>query len=246
LLVSDASFRPVFLEQYSFEPSVPVEKLPPECARIMDEKQLLDFGGETVIVLDTGPAIVLPAPYHDESLVPSLLEKSVELSDSDRISSRYFRDRDFHLAFAYPAEIGNLQDRFKNQVKLVHSMECLVSLSDQVQASDHQRGFIMADIQPGTLSLLVIQEDGVELLNRFALKDPSDFIYHTLNTLKQLGKDRESIPLYLSGIIHPEHELFGLLEKYIRNVKTTPYYLEELSKIQMLRFMVLSEGSKCA
>ncbi len=37
-----------------------------------------------------------------------------------------------------------------------------------------------------------------------------------------------------------------LLGKYIRQVKTTPYYLEELSRTQMLRFMILSEGSKCA
>ncbi len=39
-------------------------------------------------------------------------------------------------------------------------------------------------------------------MNRYTLKDPSDFIYHTLNTLKQLDLDRETIPVYLSGIIH--------------------------------------------
>ena len=75
-------------------------------------------------------------------------------------------------------------------------------------------------------------------------KDGDDI--HVALYLNQLGLDRESIPIYLSGIIHEEHELFGLLGKYIRRVTNTPYYLEELTKIQMIRFMVLSEGSKCA
>jgi hypothetical protein len=47
-------------------------------------------------------------------------------------------------------------------------------------------------------------------------------------------------------MIHQEHELFGLLEKYIRLVRTTPYYLETLTKAQVLRYMILSEGNKCA
>ena len=63
--------------------------------------------------------------------------------------------------------------------------------------------------------------------------------------MNQLGLDRESIPIYLSGIVHEEHELYGLLGKYLRKVHTTPYYLENLNKTQMLRFMILSEGSKC-
>jgi hypothetical protein len=119
------------------------------------------------------------------------------------------------------------------------------SLADQVQASDHQRGFLLAEVQARTLYLLVIRGDHILLLNRYALREPTDFIYHCLNTMKQLDLSRENIPVYLSGVVHPDHELFGLLGKYVRHVKTTPYYLEELSKTEVLRSMILSEGSKC-
>ena len=162
------------------------------------------------------------------------------------MASRYLRNRDLHILYAYPQAMEALQEKIRGDVKIIHAAECLLSLSDQVQASDHQRGFILAEVQDRTLYLLVIREDGILLLNRFALKDPHDFIYHSLNTVKQLGLDRERIPVYLSGIIHEEHELNGLLGKYIRQVKITPYYLEELSRTEMLRFMILSEGSKCA
>jgi hypothetical protein len=84
------------------------------------------------------------------------------------------------------------------------------------------------------------------MLNTFLLQEPSESIYHCLNAYKQLNLDRESLPLYLTGMVHPDHELYGLMKKYIRVVKPTPYYMEDLSKAEVLRYMVLAEGGKCA
>jgi hypothetical protein len=246
ILVSDASYKPVFLKQYVYEATIPASSHPAECGRVLEEIHSQVFEGETVFVVDSQAVSVIPAQFFDEANARSLLEKVTELEDSEILAHRYIRDRRLHVVFAYPPEIEELKKKMNGKVQILHASECLVSLSDQVQASDHQRGFILAEVQSHTLGLLVIQEDGIRLMNRYALKDPSDFIYHTLNTVKQLGLDRESIPVYLSGIVHPEHELYGLLGKYIRRVKITPYYIEGLDRMQMIRFMILSEGSKCA
>jgi hypothetical protein len=246
VLVSDASYRPVFLKQYVYDRSVPVTTFPSECGRVLKEHQLQEFEGETVLIVDSEAVTVIPAQFFGELQARPLLEKAATLEGSEHVAFRFVRERNLYIVFAYTAGIDELKGQIKGDVQIIHAAECLISLSDQVQASDHQRGFVLAEVQPCTLGLLVIQEDGIKLLNRFALKDPSDFIYHTLNTLKQLELDREITPVYLSGIVHPEHELYGLLGKYIRQVRTTPYYLEELTKTQILRFMILSEGSKCA
>jgi hypothetical protein len=230
----------------AFDASVPPQLHPGECGRVLDEAGLLSFEGETVLMLDSPAFTVVPKQFYDEAQGRALLQKTTFLEERDQVMDRFVKDRNLFLVYAVPAEINELKNRFSGQVKVIHSAECLVSLSDQIKASDHQRGFVLAEVQPHTLDLLVIQEDQIRLLNRFALKDPSEFIYHSLNTVKQLGLDRETIPFYLSGIVHDEHELFGLLKKYIRFVRTTPYYLEELSREQMLQFMILSEGSKCA
>ncbi len=246
LLVSDASYRPVFLKQYTYEPSVPATTFPSECRRILEEFQLLEFEGETVFIVDSMAFTVLPDQFFDESQSRALLEKATVLEGVEQVTHRFIRNRNLHIVFAYPPGIDELNEQISGKVQITHVAECLISLSDQVQASDHQRGFVLAEVQSHTLGLLIIREDGIRLLNGYALKDPSDFIYHTLNTLKQLGLDRENTPVYLSGIVHPEHELYGLLGKYIRQVRTTPYYLETLSKSQVQRYMILSEGSKCA
>jgi hypothetical protein len=246
ILVSDASYTPVYLKEYTFESIVKVDKLLSECGRVLDEEGLLSFEGETVLITDSMAATLLPKQFVDVDKNREILDKSCALDKTDRVFDRPIKTRDFHLIYAVPDKIISLGNRFAGDVKILHTAECLLSLSDQVQASDHQRGVVMAEVQAHTLDILVISGDRVILLNRYWLNDPSDFIYHTLNTMRQLEMDRESIPVYLSGMIDEEHELKDLLAKYIRNVNHTPYYLEHLTREQVLHFMILSEGSKCA
>ena len=245
VLISDTSYAPVLLNHYSFEKLLPVDELVADCSRILDEAGLLSFEGETILIADSMAATLLPKPFFNVDRNREILEKICALDKSDRVFDRFVKNRDMHLVFAVPDKIIGLGNRFAGDVKTIHTSECLLSLADQVNASDHQRGVMMAEVQAHTLDILAIADDRVQLLNRYSLNDPSDFIYHTLNTMRQLEFDHESIPVYLSGIIHEEHELKGLLLKYIRNVISTPYYLEHLSKEQTLRYMILSEGSKC-
>jgi len=245
VLISDASYRPVVLRHYSFDSPVQADQLSTEYGRILEESELLTFEGETVLIVDSVAHTVIPKSYFNEAQSRALLDKAARVRESDQVYHRYIKNRKFFLLYAVSEEIEALKNLFTAEVKIIHASECLLSLADQVKSSDHQRGVVVVDVQHHTLDILVIQEDQVQLLNRYALKDPSDFIYHTLNSMNQLDLDRESIPIYLSGIIHEEHELYGLLGKYLRKVHTTPYYLENLNRTQMLRFMILSEGSKC-
>jgi len=245
VLIADASYTPVFLKHYNYREELSSKELYMECARILQESDLLSFEGETVFILDTMSAALVPNHFYHESKSREMLEKVCVLEDTERVSDRIVKNRTGHLLYGITESMDELAARFSGPTKILHTSECLISLSDQVKSSDHQRGAVMAEVQEKTLDILVIKEDRIRLLNRYSLNDPSDFIYHVLNTMRQLDLDRESIPVYLSGIIHDEHELFGLLGKYVRNVVNTPYYLEELARENILRFMILSEGSKC-
>lgn len=245
LLVSDASYRPVLLKKFNYDRPVNSVQTS-ECIRMLKESDLFNFQGETVLITDSLNSTLIPQSFFDEKLGRDLLEKNAPLEATDQARHRLIRNRALISLFAVTEGILDLESQFSGHVTLLHTTESLISLSDQVQASDHQRGMVLIDVQPMTLDILVIREDKIKLLNKYALKDPSEFIYHTLNTVKQLGLDREIIPVYLSGIIHEEHELFGLLGKYIRTIRTTPYYMEELSRMNVIRYMILSEASKCA
>ncbi len=245
ILISDASYKPAFLRHYSYQDSLSPEELYAECTRILEASALLTFEGETVLILDSMSVTLVPNYFYQNDRSREMLNKVCPLDLSDRITDRIVKNRSGHLLYGIPEKIDALASLFTGEVKILHTSECLISLSDQVKSSDHQRGVVIAEVQEHTLDILVIKEDRIRLLNRYRLNDPSDFIYHVLNTMKQLDLDRESIPVYLSGIIHDEHELYGLVGKYVRNVVNTPYYLEELARENILRFMILSEGSKC-
>jgi len=245
VLISDASYTPIYLKAYTYQENLSSLELFAECKRILDESGLLSFEGETVLILDSMTVTLVPNHFYKEASSREMLEKVCQLEEGERVSDRIVKNRTGHLLYGISEKTDDLANSFAGETKILHSLECLISLSDQVKSSDHQRGAVMAEVQHKTLDILVIREDQIRLLNRYRLNDPSDFIYHVLNTMKQLDLDRESIPVYLSGIIHDDHELFGLLGKYVRNVVNTPYYLEELARENILRFMILSEGSKC-
>ena len=246
VLVADASYKPVLLQEHKYHLPLEPGQYPSEAGRILEEIGLLDFSGETVLIYDGGGFTIIPEGFYSEEFARPLLENECIIPETDIVCVRRLRERKSHMLFHCPGSMEEMRERIKGECTIIHTAECLGSLSDQIRASDHQRGFLLADVQEKTLGLLVIRADDIILLNCYRLGDPSYFIYHTLNTMKQLDMDPESIPVYLSGIIHDDHELTGLLKKYIREVKSTPYYLEGLSREDMLKHMVLSEGSKCA
>jgi len=245
ILVSDASYAPVLLSQFRFDPKLLLYDRVNEYCRVLEEDGLLHFEGETVLIEDSMAMTLVPESFHDPALSRELLSQACPVDESEQVLVSYLKNRGTCLLFSQSSLTGEMKSRFHGPVSILHSSECVLSLADQIKSSDHQRGVILAEVQEQRLDLLVIGGDKIRLLNRYVLKDPSEFIYHTLNTLKQLDLDRESIPVYLSGIIHQEHELYGLLGKYIRHVELTPYYLEHLSREQIQQFMILSEGSKC-
>ncbi|HDS07773.1 MAG TPA: DUF3822 family protein [Bacteroides sp.] len=246
VFISNASYRPVFLSHYGYTEPDLSGVIPRECERILNEMELVTFEGETIFILDSAAVTMVPEKFFEENRAGELLRHAGEVADTDQVRNRVLKDRPLVLVYAVSQEVASLAGLLRKEVKILHTLECLISLSDQVRASDHQRGVVLVEIQPRTMDILVIMGDGIRLSNHYTLKDPADFIYHTLNTFRQLELDREMVPVYLSGIIHREHELFGLLGKYVRNVNTTPYFLEELSREDTLRAMILSEGSKCA
>ena len=122
----------------------------------------------------------------------------------------------------------------------------MVSLSDQVSASLHQRGFVLIEVQKKKMEILIIRGDTIILSNRYLLNEPFDYLYHTLNTFKQLQLDREKVPLYFAGQYDEEQEPDRLMKKYIRKIAPVPYFLEGLTNRQKLQFLILSEATRCA
>ena len=246
ILVSDASFVPVWLKRFSFSSPTSLNKRARECRRILEEQNLFSFQGEVVFINDTPAAALVPDPFFDESRKEELLGSSFQIAEGEAVLSRRLKNRSEHILCSFPGHFQKLTELYSHEVKVLHAGECMVSLSDQVSASDHQRGFVLIEVQKQEMEILVIKGDNIVLSNRYVLKEPDEYLYHTLNTFKQLGLDRESVPLYYAGVYEEDKGPKQLMKKFIRKIEPVPYFLEGLDNGQRLQFLLLSEATKCA
>ena len=245
VLICDASFIPVYLKHFTFPSPVSVPVQAETYRRILETQDLFRFYGETVFISDTMAATLVPDPYFDETQKELLLRTSNTVTEEEIVFSRQLKNRSEHIVYSFPEHLHSLSENFQHGVKVLHAGECMISLSDQVPASEHQRGFMLTEVQKNKMEILVIKGDNIILSNRYRLKDPSHYLYHTLNTFKQLHLDRERVPLYVAGN-YEDGDPGGFIRKYIRKVEPVPYFLEGTTMQEKLQFLILSEAMKCA
>ncbi len=246
LLLEDANFKPVILNDFSNDPYLSLAGHIQQCEAWLEKHTLLnEFRGETSILCDTPSETLIPEKFFSKDLQTSYLNSANSVGPNEIVKHRKIKSRPFVSVFAVPVQIIDLAKKFKSGSKIMHPVESMLSAADQIDASEHQRGFVMIETQATSLEILVIKNDELVLSNRYKLKKPDEVVYHTLNSIKQLELDRKKIPVYISGLYKQDHEAILLLGKYIKNVKPMPYFIRDIEKDTIPVNIILSEASKC-
>ena len=113
VLISDAGYTPVKLNQYNFGGPLPIEELVTECSRILDENGLLSFEGETVLITDSMAATLLPGPFFNVDKNREILEKICSLGKSDRVFDRPVPNHGSHLVYASSRSLPSTLSKYK-------------------------------------------------------------------------------------------------------------------------------------
>jgi hypothetical protein len=246
LLLEDNSFKPVVLNNFSNDPPLSLTGHIAACEEWLINHTLMDhFRGEITIVYDTPAATMVPESLFSEDLTRVYLEKTNTLLADESTVYRKVKNRPYYMVFMVPNILKAFARKFQSTCKIMHPSECMLSMADQVDASDHQRGFVLLEIQESVLEILAIQNDMMLLSNRHRLKSGEDILYHSLNTMVQLKLDRSKIPVFVAGIRDEDDELIQKLQKYIRHVKALPYYIREIDKSAIPGNILLAESSRC-
>ena len=135
-------------------------------------------------------------------------------------------------------------EKANGNVRVIPDMEVLLSVADQVNASDHQRGFATVEMQPGYMAILFIRSDSVVIANHMQIKQPEEVVYHVLNTLERVGFDRRKMPLFHAGYSFDEE--LKTLRKYIRNILPLPYHILDVEKSAIAEHIILAEATRRA
>jgi hypothetical protein len=243
-LLEDKNYRPVILNKFTKETSITKKSITDFCEDWLMRHTLIEsFVGELTIITDSLTSSLVPKDLFSENDAPVYLNNSAQIQHGYSIETNSVKNRQFVIIHAVSDIIKTLAAKFKGEIRILPSSEVLISMSDQINASDHQRGFALIEAQPGSLNILMIKNDQVDISNQLKLKNTEDLCYHTLNTLQHLNFDREKSPLFYSGVILKNQlEIFG---KYIRNVKPLSYHIQNIDKASISEHIVLAEATRC-
>lgn len=138
--------------------------------------------------------------------------------------------------FSLPVPIEDFcANNLKNFGIIHHSRVLLESL---LLAGNIKGTNIYVHVQARHFDIVITEDEKLKLYNYYAYDTAEDFVYHTLNTCKQLGYNPQEMGITLLGEIEAQSTLNDLLNKYIARVtyyNPKPFYtvgiaLEELPR----------------
>jgi len=78
---------------------------------------------------------------------------------------------------------------------------------------------IFVNVRQGYFSLLLFEGSNLLLANRYPYQSAKDFIYFILLIFDQFKLNQESTPIFLSGKLLDQSDIYNMLVRYIRNVQ---------------------------
>lgn len=244
LLLEDKNYSPVILNRFSTEYPATTKSIVSTCRDWMERHTLLtNFIGESTFIVSSSRIQLIPEDLFSQSDAILLLESQSSLPVNHTVSQFDITNRPFIFNFAYPQAIKEFTSEIKGVSRIFPSLGVLLSLADQIDASNHQRGFCLLEFQPRTLSILCIRGDEVLHSIEISLKQEEDFIYHSLNVFKQIGFSQGKTPVFISGISSENRK--NLLAKYFRNIHPVNYFIPAIDKSYILEHTLLAEATKC-
>ncbi len=244
LLLEDKNYHPVVLNKFSTEGSMSLTSQVLACQDWLKRHTLIDdFAGEVSINHDSSPALFVPKNIFSEKDSSLYLEPLASIPAHEYVRHKEIKGRSIVLVYSVPGLISSLTEKFSGPVRIIPAPEVMLSMAEQVNTADHQRGFMLIETQQGLLNILVIKEDGIVLSNQLALNGTGDLVYHTLNAIEQLGFDRKNRPAFYAGLTN-EKEIRDL-RKYIRTLAPLAYHIFDIDKSSIPEHILLAEATRC-
>ena len=244
LLLEDKNYHPVVLNKFSTEGSMSLTSQLLACEDWLQRHTLLDdFSGEVSITHDLSPALFVPNNLFSEKDTSLYLEPLTSVPAHAYVRHKEIKGRPFVLTYSVPGLISSLAEKFSGPVRIIPAPEVMLSMAEQINAADHQRGFMLIETQQRLLNILMIKEDKIVFSNQLSLNGSGDLVYHTLNAIQQLGFDRKNRPLFYAGLINKEE--IKSLQKYVRTLVPLAYHIFDIDKSSIPEHILVTESTKC-
>ncbi|NBC83198.1 MAG: DUF3822 family protein [Bacteroidetes bacterium] len=163
---------------------------------------------QTTIYYQTPKYVICPDELFVSDQIPVIFNLSHSLNELEEIRCEYNSGLKAYMIFSMPTELVSLLLR--------HFEGCAIyptAWSHLEYLSDHDK-FALIHITPHLFDMMVAQNGKLIHLNSYYYEVNNDFLYFTLNTLKQLGMDSKTLPVYIQGDISRFNQKFQQLRQF--------------------------------
>ena len=159
---------------------------------------------------------LVPAPIMDPAKKESLIGLSHDLCEEEVVSVNRLDNPDAYLLFAVDREIAGLSDMLTPGRSPVHYIKPFVDNAlFYAKRKSHDSVFLFAG--QDVVTIAVVSNDILKFCNSYVFKNAHDILYYLLKVYKALGLSN-GIPVYCSGKISQNDDVFVLLSEYIKEV----------------------------
>ncbi|HYW96790.1 MAG TPA: DUF3822 family protein [Bacteroidales bacterium] len=169
----------------------------------------------SVILVNTTEFTLVPSEYYSEDLRELYIRFSHPLMDFEQVMTNRLENPDARLLFKLKEKHIGLIKSFHNSPAIVHSS---VPYLEYIMTGYQGEDGLFIHHTGNLLSLSRTRNNQLELHNIIEAVDDNDITYHTLNTFKHLGMNRDSDKILYSGTLNENSEAVNILSRYIGQI----------------------------
>lgn len=161
--------------------------------------------------------VLVPAALFDPAQATAYLEAIAPLYDGERAQCDYLRAIEAYAVYPASGAALDYVGSFFTRVECRHWASGLL-LAAQQNAKLTGKPYLQATLLGRMLCLVLFDKGKLLYCNIFEYVTARDALYHVLLVYDQLKLHPERQPVYLSGEVVPDSEIYRELTKYIRQV----------------------------
>lgn len=171
-----------------------------------------------VISINTNLFSLIPESLYKENNKRLLLSHSIPLCEDDKLESNSVKGLKSNVIYKLSRETQDFIKLFKNSPKVFHLSNELLPYALKKTGGNGIAIYTAGKM----LHVCDFTDDELQFYNAFSFRDSKEMLFHILNSIKILNKDKRNKKIYYSGDMNSESKIFTKLIKYIPDIQLFP------------------------
>lgn len=208
----------VAIKSAKFETEVPATEIAKNLEKVLKQDGFLTKKYKSIFFLGCTPkTILVPLVLFDKSSLKQYFEFNHQLNHFDEIHFNQLPEAGAYNVFTLNSDVTTLLINKFPKIKFYHQNTPFVNAAIR-NNQNKKNDTVFANFTANNLTLLVLSEKKLRLINSFYFHASADAVFFVLNLYYQLGLKFEFNDLYLSGDIDKKSEIYSEIKSFVKNV----------------------------